>query len=349
MKILIVTDAWYPQVNGVVRTYEHLTEELTRMGHTVRVIGPHEFPIRFKMPGYAEIELALLAGRQMARMIDAFSPDTIHIGTEGPLGAAARVYCLKRKLPFTTCYHTHFPDYAGKRAAKLHDWLEHPVRTFFINRLRCFHQPSSALMVATPSLEKTLKDWGFTAPMYQWARGARIEIFTPEKKDLFAAMKRPVAIYVGRVAIEKNIEAFLSMDWSGSKVVTGDGPDRAMLEAKYPNALFTGKKTGADLAACYQSADVFVFPSKTDTFGMVLIEALACGLPVAAYPVTGPKDIITKPMLGTLNEDLAKAGLKALQSTGTNMDRHRHILTRYTWPAIASKFIEIINVSRARF
>lgn len=348
MKILIVTDAWHPQLNGVVRTYEHLSEELTRMGHSVRVIGPHEFPIRFKMPGYAEIELALFIGRRLASMIDAFAPDTIHIGTEGPLGADARTYCLKRNLPFTTCYHTHFPDYAGKRAAKLHNWLEDPIRTFFINRLRRFHQPSSALMVATPSLETTLKNWGFTAPMYQWARGARIEIFTPEKKDLFAAMKRPVAIYVGRVAIEKNIEAFLSMDWPGSKVVTGDGPDRAMLEAKYPNTLFTGKKTGTDLAACYQSADIFVFPSKTDTFGMVLIEALACGLPVAAYPVTGPKDIINEPMLGALDEDLATAGLKAVQSIGTRQDRHDYISVHYTWEAIGQQFISIIKQSKAR-
>lgn len=349
MKILIVTDAWHPQVNGVVRTYEHLAEELTRMGHTVRVIGPHELPIRFKMPGYAEIELALFARQQLARMIDAFYPNTIHIGTEGPLGIAARAYCLKRRLPFTTCYHTHFPDYAGKRAAKMHNWLEHPVRTFFINCLRRFHQPSSALMVATPGLEATLKKWGFTAPMYQWARGARIEIFTPEKKDFFATMKRPVAIYVGRVAIEKNIEAFLSMDWPGSKVVTGDGPDRAMLEAKYPNALFTGKKTGTDLAAHYQSADVFVFPSKTDTFGMVLIEALACGLPVAAYPVTGPVDIVTEAILGILDNDLSLAAHKALQNSGNAQERHDHILAHYTWPAIANKFMEIIIGSKSNF
>jgi glycosyltransferase involved in cell wall biosynthesis len=347
MKILIVTDAWHPQVNGVVRTYEHLAEELTRMGHMVRVIGPHDFPIRLKMPGYAEIELALFTGNRLTNMIDAFAPDTIHIGTEGPLGAAARRYCLKRNLPFTTCYHTHFPDYAAKRAARIHPLFEKSVRTFFINRLRRFHQPSNALMVATPSLETTLKDWGFTAPMYQWARGARIEIFTPEKKDLFAAMKRPVAIYVGRVAIEKNIEAFLSMDWPGSKVVTGDGPDRAMLEAKYPNTLFTGKKTGTDLAAHYQSSDIFVFPSKTDTFGMVLIEALACGLPVAAYPVTGPKDIITEPMLGALDEDLSQASLKALNSAGGSQDRNNYISIHYAWAVIAQQFISIIQKSKA--
>jgi glycosyltransferase involved in cell wall biosynthesis len=347
MKILIVTDAWKPQMNGVVRTYEYLERELVRLGHRVLIVGPRDFPIRLPMPGYAEIELALFTRQKMARMIDAFAPDTIHIGTEGPLGSTARRICLKRRLPFTSCYHTQFPDYAAKRAAQVAPFLADPVKRFFINRLRHFHRPSSALMVATASLERQLEEWGFTTPLRRLTRGAETALFTAERKALFAHYKQPVAIYVGRVAIEKNLEAYLAMDWPGTKVVVGDGPDLAMLQSHFPEALFTGRKTGEDLAAHYQSADIFVFPSKTDTFGMVLVEALSCGLPIAAYPVIGPADIVTEPMLGALDEDLSKAARTGLAAPGTREQRHMHVEAHHTWPAVAQQFMEIVKSSGA--
>ncbi len=339
MRILIITDAWRPQTNGVVRTYEHLQEELEKLGHTVKVIGPHDFRFRLPMPGYREIELALFPGFQLKKMIETFKPETIHIGTEGPLGQAAAYYCHRRGLPFTTCYHTQFPDYAAKRAAKIFPWLEDPVRRFFIHRLRRFHNHSAAIMTATPSLDRTLRAWGFTASLHRLTRGVSIDLFMPEKKDVFANPEKPVALYVGRIAIEKNLEDFLSMTWKGSKILVGDGPDREKLAGRFPDAVFTGKKTGEDLAACYQSADIFVFPSRTDTFGMVLIEALSCGLPIAAYPVTGPADIVTEPMLGALNDDLAAAAQKALTAPGDGKARHDYVSTHYTWPIVAEQFI----------
>jgi glycosyltransferase involved in cell wall biosynthesis len=347
MRILIISDAWKPQTNGVVRTYEYLNPELEKAGHTVHVIGPRDFPWRMPMPGYREIELALFPYRRLKTLIEAFTPDTIHIATEGPLGRAARLYCLRRGLPFTTCYHTEFPDYAAKRAAKILPLLYNPVRRFLIGDLRAFHNKSSALMVATPSLEATLKQRGFTVPMYRLTRGADMALYTPDKKDVFAALKHPVAIYVGRVAIEKNLEAYLSMPWDGAKAVTGDGPDLGALKSTFPDAVFTGRKTGADLAAHYQSADVFVFPSKTDTFGMVVVEAMSCGLPVAAYPVTGPMDIVTEPMLGALSENLSAAAKKALNAPGTRQDRHAYAQAHYSWPVAARQFIDAIEKSGA--
>jgi glycosyltransferase involved in cell wall biosynthesis len=347
MRILIVSDAWKPQTNGVVRTYEYLNPELEKAGHIVHVVGPRDFPWRMPMPGYREIELALFPYRRLKRLIESFRPDTIHIATEGPLGRAARRYCLRRRLPFTTCYHTEFPDYAAKRAAKTLPFLYNPVRACLIGDMRRFHNASSALMVATPSLEATLKQRGFTVPMYRLTRGAEIELYTPEKKDLFAALKQPVAIYVGRVAIEKNLQAYLSMPWDGAKVVTGDGPDLDALKSTFPDVVFTGRKTGPDLAAQYQSADVFVFPSKTDTFGMVVVEAMSCGLPVAAYPVTGPKDIVTEPMLGALSEELGVAAKQALAAPGTRAERHAYAQTHYSWPVAARQFVNAIQLSGA--
>ncbi len=349
MRILIISDAWKPQTNGVVRTYEHLQEELVTLGHTVLVIGPHDFRCRVPLPGYPEIELALFAYRPLSRILESFRPDTIHIGTEGPLGQAARRYCMRHGLPFTTCYHTQFPDYAAKRAAKFCSWLEHPVRRCFIHRLRRFHNASAAIMVATSSLETTLRDWGFTAPFYRLTRGVNIDLFTAEKKDIFLDLKHPVALYVGRIAIEKNLEAFLSMPWEGSKVLVGDGPDRKSLQAAFPQALFPGQKIGPELAAHYQSADIFVFPSRTDTFGMVVIEALACGLPVAAYPVTGPKDIVTEPLLGVLDNRLEIAALSAAANTAARAMRHAYVAKHYTWPIVARQFIESIEKSDALF
>jgi glycosyltransferase involved in cell wall biosynthesis len=338
MKILIVSDAWYPQLNGVVRTYEYLMEELVDGGHDVKVIGPADFPVVVPMPGYAEIKLAMLPHRRLRRLIKEYNPDHLHIATEGPLGWAARRYALKNKLDFTSSYHTQFPDYISKRVHKIIPLLSGFTRKRAISMMKKFHDPARALLIATASLEEQLKGWNFAAPMARLTRGVDMAIFKPGAQNLFQDLKRPVAIYVGRIAIEKSIEDFLEMEWDGSKVVVGHGPDLDYLKNKYPQATFTGKKVGKELADHYRSADVFVFPSRTDTFGIVLIEALACGLPVAAYNVTGPKDIITENYLGVLDEDLAAAAKKAL-TCGTAQQRFDHIKNNYTWEEAARQFL----------
>lgn len=336
MKILIVTDAWHPQVNGVVRTYEYLERELSAMGHTVRIIGPGSFPRSYPMPGYAEIRLVLFPYNILQRMIAAFAPDLLHIATEGPLGLSARKYARRHGVEFTSCYHTHFPDYAAKRAPL----FKNLVRKTGIAYVRWFHKLSSCLFTATPSLDRTLKEWGFTCPIKRMTRGIDHGIFHPGEKNLFAGLKKPVALYVGRVAIEKNIEAFLDMDWQGSKVIVGGGPDLEKLKTKYPAAVFTGPMTGEILADHYRSADLFVFPSKTDTFGMVLVEAMACGLPIAAYPVTGPIDIVTDDFLGAVDENLSKAAHKAMQH-GMPEQRAKHARDHYDWRIAAEQFLEV--------
>lgn len=346
MKILVISDAWKPQVNGVVRTYECLAQEMPALGHEIRVIGPADFPWRVALPFYREIELALWPARLLARMVDDFAPDTIHIATEGPLGRAARSLCLRRGWPFTTCYHTQFPEYAAKRAAKFAPALYGPVRGFVTKILRAFHAPATTMMVATESLCAALREEGYSVPMALWARGVYIDIFHPGDGVLFADCRKPVALYVGRVAIEKNIEAFLDMKWAGDKVIVGDGPALPALKARYPAARFIGKKTGHDLADCYRSADIFVFPSRTDTFGMVLPEAMACGLPLAGYDVTGPRDIVTAEFLGCVGDDLAACARQALQ-TGDPAARFAHARATYAWPAVAQAFINIINSSKA--
>jgi glycosyltransferase involved in cell wall biosynthesis len=337
LKILIVTDAWHPQVNGVVRTYEYLRGELESMGYTVKIIGPGDVGPSVPFPGYSEIRLSLFPYNRLRRMIAAFEPEVLHIATEGPLGLAARRYAKNYGVEFTSCYHTHFPDYAAKRAGKI---LGPAVRKIGIAYMRWFHCLSSCLFVATPSLEKELRDWGFTAPIKRLTRGIDHTVFHPGVKTVFQEKARPVALYVGRVVIEKNLEAFLSMSWNGTKVVVGDGPDSSMLSKKYKDAVFAGVQKGAALADHYRSADVFVFPSKTDTFGMVLIEAMACGLPVAGYPVTGPADIITEDFLGAVDADLGHAAARALASPGTAEDRAAHARTHYSWRTAAHQFLE---------
>jgi glycosyltransferase involved in cell wall biosynthesis len=343
MKILIVSDAWHPQLNGVVRTYEYLGEELVKDGHEVKVIGPADFPVKIPMPGYAEIELVIKPYARLAKMIDAWNPQHIHIATEGPLGIAARKYCLRRKFPFTTSYHTQFPDYMAKRIAHYIPFLYKPTHRLARDWVRSFHAPASAVLIATQSLEDQLKAWNFTAPMLRFSRGVNLDLFYPGERTMFKDLKQPIALYVGRIAIEKNLEDFLNMDWQGSKVLVGDGPSLSYLKEKYPDAQFVGKKTGKDLAEAYRSADVFVFPSRTDTFGIVLVEALASGLPVAAYNVTGPKDIITQPMLGNLHDnDLAAAADQALK-TGTAQERSSYVKQNYTWKYAAEQFVDAIE------
>lgn len=344
MKILIVSDAWHPQVNGVVRTYEYIIDELEKRGHDCKVIGPADFPRRFPMPGYPEIELVVGAYKTLERKIEDYSPDAIHIATEGPLGKAGRKYCLRTGFPFTTSYHTHFPDYVAKRLAKFMPFLYAPVKKAAISSIRNFHAAAAGMMVATKSLQDELTAWQFNTPMYRLTRGVNVDLFKPGEKTLFQDLQGPIAIYVGRVAIEKSIEDFLQMDWEGAKVIVGEGPSMKSLKKKYPDARFVGKKTGEDLAAHYRSADLFVFPSRTDTFGMVLVEALSSGLPVAAYDVTGPRDIIDQEFLGALHEDnLSLAAQKAFEQAEHREKRHRHVRENYTWPVAADQFLDIIR------
>jgi len=337
MKILIISDAWHPQINGVVRTYEHLIEELTKMGHTINVIGPDDFPMAIPTPGYAEIKLTFAPYRRLRKMIETQAPDKIHIATEGPLGWAARKYCIKSKRAFSTAYHTQFPDYIAKRVARFIPFSYKTTHALSIKFIRRFHAPARTILVATQSLEDTLRSWGFKNDIHRMTRGAKLDMFNLGEKTKFKDLKRPIALYVGRIAIEKNIEAFLDMEWGGSKVIVGTGPSKDKLEQTYKDAIFTGAKTGTELAKYYQSADVFVFPSRTDTFGMVIVEALVCGLPVAAYEVTGPKDILTEDFLGCMNEDLSLAAKTALKC-GTAKQRNHHTSQYFTWENTAKQF-----------
>lgn len=339
MKILIVTDAWYPQLNGVVRTYEYLRHELETMGYTVKIIGPSDFKWTIPTPGYPEIRLALFPYNTLRHMIGGFNADVLHIATEGPLGMAARKYARDYGVEFTSCYHTHFPDYVAKRLSKHLPFLFTSIKNIAVQFVRWFHSISSCLFVATPSLEQNLREWGFTPPIKRMTRGIDHAVFHTGEKNVFQDLPKPIALYVGRIAIEKNLESFLSMDWRGTKVIVGGGPDEDMLKSKYPDTFFMGVKKGKDLADCYRSSDVFVFPSRTDTFGMVLIEAMACGLPIAAYLVTGPIDIVTEGFLGALNEDLSAAAKTAL-ICGNPEDRARHASENYTWQTATRQFLE---------
>ena len=339
-KFLIITDAWHPQVNGVVRTYEAIIPLLEAQGHTVQIIHPEQFPRQFSMPGYPEIRLAVFPYRQLQRMIDTSVFDTLHIATEGPLGYAAQRYCRKKNIRFSTCFHTNHPIYAAMRVDKYIPGLHHCTMTIGIWVLRKFHSAADHVMVGTSSLEEQLRSWDFKMPLPRLGCGVVTTVFNPRGPKALQELPRPVALYVGRVAIEKNITSFLSMSWRGSKVVVGDGPALNTLKKLFPNTYFFGKKTGPELASYYRGADVFVFPSKTDTFGMVIIEALSCGIPVAAYPVMGPNDIMTKPFLGCMDMDLSNAARHALHAPGTKAKRYAYIQNHYTWENVAQQFIE---------
>ena len=326
MRILVVTDAWVPQINGVVRTLMRTRQEVEALGHRVEIISPDLFT-NLPCPTYPEIRLAVLPGRRVTRMIDAFQPCAIHIATEGPLGQAARRYCIKRRLPFTTAYHTRFPEYVRARMAV-------PVGTTY-RLLRRFHARSSGVMVATRSMERELTTRGFTN-IRHWSRGVDTQLFRPRDKGFIDA-PRPIHLYVGRIAVEKNVQDFLDLDLPGSKLVVGDGPLLPGLRRKYPDVRFVGAKQGEELAAHYAAADVFVFPSRTDTFGLVLLEALASGLPVAAYPVPGPLDIVDGTGVGVLDQDLASA---ARQAIAVPPEKCRALALKYTWRASAEQFVE---------
>jgi len=326
VKILIVSDAWKPQVNGVVRTLATVREELVGMGHAVEVVGPDRF-LTIPAPSEPQIRLAVFPGRKLRRIVDAFAPDAIHIATEGPLGLAARRLCLRRGWPFTTAFHTRFPEYLKAR-------LGVPERMTWA-LMRRFHRPSAAVLTATASLREELVARGF-ANVAAWTRGVDLGLFRPRERGTLN-LPRPVFLYVGRVAVEKNIEAFLSLDLPGTKVVVGDGPQRAALERRFPDAHFLGAKFGEELASAYAEADVFVFPSLTDTFGLVIVEALACGTPVAAYPVTGPKDVIDGAPVGVLDNDLGAAALAAL---GIDRAACRRFAEGFSWRRTAEMLLE---------
>ncbi len=299
--VLVVTDAWRPQVNGVVRTLEKLGEALEVMGVAMDVISPADFPT-LPMPSYPDIRLAVAMPRQVGRRIDALSPASVHIATEGPLGLMARRHCLRHGIPFTTSYHTRFPEFLSARFPVPEEWS--------YRWLRRFHNAGQGMLVATPSLARELAGRGFRN-IRLWTRGVDTALFRPDRaRDL--GLEGPVFLNVGRVAVEKNLPAFLDLDLPGTKMVVGDGPDLERLRARYPDVHFTGTLQGEQLAAVYASADVFVFPSRTDTFGNVILEALASGCPVAAYPVTGPVDILGDGVGGALDDDLREAALRAL-------------------------------------
>jgi len=302
MRIMIVTDAWFPQTNGVVSTWAQTAAWLGRFGHEVRIINPGDFH-SVACPTYPEIRLSILPYKNVERSILMFSPQALHIATEGPLGLSARRFCVRHGVRFTTSYHTQFPQYLRAR-------FPIPLGVSY-RLLRWFHGAAARCMVSTASVRRDLAARGFEN-LATWRRGVDTEVFKPHPKDLLT-LPRPIAAYVGRIAVEKNIDAFLKMAWSGSKIVIGDGPERPRLEKQYPDATFLGYRFGEDLARHLAAADVMVFPSRTDTFGLVNLEAMACGVPVAAYPVTGPIDVIQDGVTGALGADLASAARRALE------------------------------------
>lgn len=327
--VLIASDAWRPQVNGVVRTLEGLVHEAPGLGARIEVLGPDRFP-SFPMPGYSDIRLALPSPGGVASLIAEARPAAIHIATEGPIGLMVRRHCLRRKLPFTTCYHTRFPEYLAAR-------LPVPVGLTYA-ALRRFHAPAVATMAATPALAGELESHGF-GRVVVWTRGVDVPLFASGQRGMLD-LRKPIFLCVARVAVEKNIDAFLALDLPGSKVVVGDGPARADLQARFPQAHFLGMLSGQALADAYASADVFVFPSRTDTFGLVILESLAAGTPVAAYPVTGPRDVLGASECGVLSEDLADAALRALDIP---RERCRAFASGATMAESCRSFLEIVR------
>lgn len=327
MRILIVSDAWHPQVNGVVRTLSMLVGELSRMGHAAEVLGPDRFRT-VGMPTYSSIRLALFPGRRLGALIEAFRPEALHIATEGPLGWAARRWALRRRVAFSTSFHTRFPEY-------LHARTRIPLGLGYA-LLRRFHNRGAGTLVATGSLRSELARRGFNN-LRPWTRGVDLVGFSPAEPEAWPH-KRPIFLSVGRLAVEKNLEEFLGLDLPGTKVVIGDGPQREALRRAHPEAQFVGERHGAALASAYAGADVFVFPSRTDTFGLVLLESLACGTPIAAHPVTGPADILdgASPGVGVLDHDLRRAALRALDGDRAACRRHAEL---FSWRACAEAFL----------
>lgn len=332
MRILIVTDAWKPQTNGVVTTLGRIRRELIRMHHQVFVLGPttkHFFTV--PCPTYPEIQLALASSYNVGPIIERLRPGAIHVATEGPLGWATRHYCKHHNLPFTSAFHTRFPEYMEARFLIPSPWT--------YSLLRRFHKASRATMVTTRSIEKALAKIGFLN-LKRWSRGVDTEVFAPTK-GLDLGLRKPISLYVGRVAVEKNLEAFLDLDIPGSKVVVGDGPQLEELRNKYRHVYFAGVRYGDELVRFYNTADAFVFPSRTDTFGLVMLEALACGVPVAAFPVPGPIDVLTDPSVGYMNSDLKKAVMSALKQKDRN--QCRQFAQKFSWKQSARQFVSNLS------
>ncbi|MEQ8345134.1 MAG: glycosyltransferase family 1 protein [Sneathiellaceae bacterium] len=331
MHLALVTDAWHPQVNGVVRTLDTVCGVLRQDGHRVTVLSPEGFRT-MPLPTYPEVRIALFPHRRVARLLEAAAPQAIHIATEGPLGYAAWRYCRARGLPFTTAYHTRFPEYVAARI---------PLTLAPTYRLvRHFHRRAVRTMVATPTLRSELEGRGFRN-LVEWGRGVDTELFRPRpqaERD-FLCLARPIWLYVGRVAVEKNIRAFLDLDLPGSKLVVGGGPQLEALRRDYPGAHFAGAQFGEALSRHYAAGDVFVFPSLTDTFGLVMLEALASGVPVAAFPVTGPVDVIGGAAVGRLDRDLATAARGAL---GIAADACRAFALERSWTRSAQQFLNAL-------
>ncbi|MCI5044749.1 MAG: glycosyltransferase family 1 protein, partial [Aquisalinus sp.] len=329
LKIVIATDAWKPQLNGVVTTLDTLGTILTGLGNQVIYITPQDFK-SVPMPTYPEIRLSLFPNRKVAKIINDFKPDAIHIATEGPIGRAARRFCRRRGYPYTTSFHTRFAEYT-------HERFKIPVEWGYAF-LRDFHKYCETMMVATPGLIAELEERGFSN-MKLWSRGVDTSVFKPTPSDVLADLPKPIFTYVGRIAVEKTLEDFLDLDLPGSKVIVGAGPQEEELKAKYPEAHFMGKHFGEDLVKYYSASDVFVFPSRTDTFGLVNVEALACGVPIAGFPVRGPLEIMEDAPegAGCLDEDLKKACLTALERR--NAEECRAHSMNFSWDAGARQFI----------
>jgi glycosyltransferase involved in cell wall biosynthesis len=332
MKIALVTDAWRPQVNGVVTTLVELVGGLEQRGHVVEVIEPSGFR-RFPCPGYREIELAWRPGREVARRLAAFAPDAIHIATEGPLGGAARGFCLKQELAFTTAFHTRFPYILSKAL--------HIPESWGYAWFRRFHAKSSGVMVPTHGMLRQLEAQRFSR-LRAWSHGVDLSLFQPVPgADL--GLPRPVFLYVGRVSYEKNLEAFLKLDLPGTKVVYGVGPLLAELQRKFPQVVWRGVVPRAELPFIYSAADVFTFPSHSETFGLVMLEAMACGTPVAAFPVDGPLDVVGASDAGVLDRDLASASLKALKIA---RERARARALSFDWDSVCEQFLGYLVPTR---
>ncbi len=333
MRILLVTDAWTPQLNGVVVTLRNTIRLLEQAGHTVETVGPDRFR-SIPCPTYPEIRLALAPGRAFSTIAERFRPDAVHIATEGPLGMTARRWLLDRRMAFTTAYHTRFAEYVQARTRLplgiSYAWMRH------------FHAPSRAVMVPTQAIHDELRARGFRN-LAMWSRGVDTELFTPGP-PLQRPWPRPWFMYVGRVAVEKNLEAFVRMDLPGTKVVVGDGPQREALERRHPGVVFVGAKLGEELAAHYRSADAFVFPSRTDTFGLVLIEAMASGTPVAAYPVPGPINVVREGVSGRLDTDLRAAAMGALLLDRAKV---REYALGYSWARATQQFLGHLTAAHA--
>ncbi|MBM4206647.1 MAG: glycosyltransferase family 1 protein [Gammaproteobacteria bacterium] len=326
MRIVLISDAWHPQVNGVVTTLVNTVATLQKLGHEVKLITPDLFR-NYPWPGYPDVRIAFLCGPYLRPLIQSFNPDAIHFVTEGSIGYAARRFCREKGYRYTTSYLSRFPEYFKLRTG-FPMWISNTY-------LSWFHSESARVMVATRSLQAEMEAKGYQR-LARWSRGVDTDLFHPRGKNFFH-LERPIFLYAGRVAVEKNIEAFLKLDLPGTKVVIGDGPYRDLLMAQYPSVHFTGYLHGEDLAKAIAAADVFVFPSRTDTFGVVLLEALACGVPVAGLPVESCKDVITDGRVGILCEDLQQATLAALD---LNPQICRDYALKYSWETCTRQFVD---------